>query len=283
MTKWTDSYKHSETLHFRLSARLSKCKVTNLAKFCLYLAYFCCDSLHIPSRTLLNIHLTGRRREKRGAYISKVIEKTEKNKTFSIHLPIAICHSARARGKKVSAESRGGGKTCERFVQLWQAHLCQKLHLLVLITKDFLAMQGGGTLQSWKEVAWVMETSRSLMNRDTLFTLSSLYKSKSDSLERKGNYSSRSSANYPKFNKAADPCSAALLLRTLQGKIHFQVILVVIFNVKTLLHKKQPLLPESSAHPFYIRQFRGWRRYDSTHDYLWLFERGPRREIKKKQ
>lgn len=106
-----------------------------------------------------------------------------------------------------------------------------------------------------------MATSHSLMNRDTLFTLCFLYKSKPNSLGRKGNYSSHSSQNYPKFNKAADPCSAALVfLRALLEKISviiFVVRLVIIFKVKTLLHNKHFAMPESSTLPCYIREFTG--------------------------
>lgn len=52
---------------------------------------------------------------------------------------------------------------------------------------------------------------------------------------------------------------------------------------------KHFFLAESNVRQFHIREFTGWWRYDSTHDYLWLFEREPTSEsglslqIKKKQ
>lgn len=70
------------------------------------------------------------------------------------------------------------------------------------------------------------------------------------------------------------------------------VFFLFFFWCSTLVSSLCLHVPQSitcNVHPCHIREFTGWWRYDSTHGYLWLFEREPKGEsglslpIKKKQ
>lgn len=212
-------------------------------------------------------------------------ENTERNKTWSIHLPTPVCRGKREWREGVpAADCKGNG-----WKEEWG--ICSAVTRWLAVS-EIAAVGPNYQTVTAKQARnfWELETScacvcgkeksgESMKRRDPLFTLSSLYKNKTDSLEGKMQLFIADSS---KIEQSRWPEQRGSVCRGLCSTCGLH-------PERKNTVTKHFFLSECKVRQFPIRRFTGWWRYDSIHDYLWLFEREPTGEsglslqIKKKQ